>query len=614
MYERRAATLGKLNTFYGKKGEKGMSLLVFFVFFVLGSALGMFMQTASLEEEFTGAAAAAAFLGRDWTGVMPSVGSISGFLRGIPYLPTMLCPDPVLQYKLFMLINSAAYALIPLAAFRLSDRLGVEKLWQRLIITALCGIFPSVLIYSHYLLSEPLAAVFVMLLLLVIFRREKEGGKKAVLFFASVISGLLTTGAYFLSPACIGIFIAVCLFCLYTKLTGGRKSVYFSVYAVTFILLFAADIVLTYLAMGMYDFSGGIVQSVQSSLGALADGCASLLTLIGGRLYYFIISTWGIGGAALTFVVIALVSFIRSKRKNEEQYYDGSFVSMGVLRALMLIFTLPADAFLNVDGITAAQDTVFGAASVFTVAIPFVLLFFSYIFVYGISYSRLLLSVTGNGLAATAALLLYNASEAGTQILSNVMTPGITTMLIGCDASSGLTSSDMLYPVCLLFTVFAAAVPVVCCTKIQASKITAFIFTGVIIYASIAAASIGLFGYAEESRENVSDTLRINECITAYSGGTENKTIAVYDEDRMTAMSIQYYNQSSTVKYINEGQPVPSDCYLVSTDSVKTDGACVLIGRINDINVYAIGKNAIRQSKDELPERPEDNDLPESEQ
>lgn len=59
--------MGKLNTFYGKKGEKGMSLLVFFVFFVLGSALGMFMQTASLEEEFTGAAAAAAFLGRDWT-------------------------------------------------------------------------------------------------------------------------------------------------------------------------------------------------------------------------------------------------------------------------------------------------------------------------------------------------------------------------------------------------------------------------------------------------------------------------------------------------------------------------------------------------------------------
>lgn len=41
-----------------------MSLLVFLVFFILGSALGMFMQTASLEEEFTGAAAAAAFLGR----------------------------------------------------------------------------------------------------------------------------------------------------------------------------------------------------------------------------------------------------------------------------------------------------------------------------------------------------------------------------------------------------------------------------------------------------------------------------------------------------------------------------------------------------------------------
>ena len=604
--------MGKLNTFYGKKGEKGMSLLIFFVFFILGSALGMFMQTASLEEEFTGAAAAAAFLGRDWTGVMPSVSSISGFLRGIPYLPTMLCPDPVLQYKLFMLINSAAYAVIPLAAFRLSRRLGVEKLWQRLIITALCGIFPSVLIYSHYLLSEPLAAVFVMLLLLVIFRREKESGKKVRIFFASVIAGLLTAGAYFLSPACIGIFIAVCLFSLYTKLTGGKKTFYFSVYAVSFILLFAADIIFTYLAKDIYNFSGGIVQSVQSSLGALADSGATLLTLIGGRLYYFIISTWGIGGAALTFVIIALVSFIRSKRKKEEQYYDSAFVSMGMLCTLMLVFTLLVDAFLNVDGITSAQDTIFGAAAVFTVAVPFVLIFFSYIFVYGISYSRLLLSVTGNGLAATAALLLYNASKAGTQILSNVMTPGITAMLIGCDASSGLTSSDMLYPVCLLFTVFAAAVPVVCCTKMHASKITAFIFTGAIIYASIATASSGLFGYAEESRENVSDTLKINECITAYSDGTENKTIAVYDEDRMTAMSIQYYNQSSTVKYIKEGQAIPSDCYLISTDSVRTDGACVLIGRINDINVYAIGRNTVRHHKDDLPEKPEDNNISES--
>ncbi len=591
-----------------------MSLLVFFVFFILGSALGMFMQTASLEEEFTGAAAAAAFLGRDWTGVMPSVGSISGFLRGIPYLPTMLCPDPVLQYKLFMLINSAAYAIIPLAAFRLSDRLGVEKLWQRLIITALCGIFPSVLIYSHYLLSEPLAAVFVWLLLLVIFRREKEGGKKAGVFFASVIAGLLTAGAYFLSPACIGIFIAVCLFCLYTKLAGGKKTIYFGAYAVTFVLLFAADIIFTYLARDMYDFSGGIVQSVLSSVQALTDGGATLLTLIGGRLYYFIISTWGIGGAALTFVIIAIVSFIRSKRKKEEQYYDGAFVSMGVLCVLMLIFTMPVDAFLNVDGITSAQDTIFGAAAVFTVAVPFVPIFFSYIFVYGISYSRLLLSVTGNGIAATAALLLYNASKAGTQILSNVMTPGITAMLIGCDASSGLTSSDMLYPVCLLFTVFAAAVPVVCCTKVHASKITAFIFTGAVIYASLATASSGLFGYAAQSRENVSDTLRINEYITAYSGGTENKTIAVYDEDRMTAMSIQYYNQSSTVKYIKDGEAIPTDCYLVSTDSVRSDGACVLIGRINDINVYAIGKDAIRHNEDEPPEKPEDNDLPESEQ
>ena len=604
--------MSRLRTFYGKKGEKGMSLLVFLVFFILGSALGMFMQTASLEEEFTGAAAAAAFLGRDWTGVMSPVGSISGFLRGIPYLPTMLCPDPVFQYKLFMLINSAAYALIPLSAFRLTEKLGVTKLWQRLLVTALCGIFPSVLIYSHYLLSEPLSAVFVWLLLLVIFRGEKENGKKAGAFFASVTAGILTACAYFLSPSCAGVFLAVCLYCLYAKLAGVRKSIYFSTYAITFILLFAADIILTWLTKDLYAYSGGILQSVAGSLQALSENSAALLTLIGGRLYYFIISSWGLGGAGVTFAVIALVSFIRCKRRKEEQYYDDRFVSMGVLCTLMLIFAVPLDAFIKADCDISAQDTVFGAASVFAVTIPFILLFFCYIFVYGISYTRLLISVTGNGLAATAALLMYNCTQSGGQILSNVMTPGIASMLIGCDSSAGLTSSDMLYPICLLFTVFAAAVPVVCCTKNHASVITAFIFTGVICYACVSSASSGLFGYAEESRENVSDTLEINRCIAEYSGGTENKTIIVYDNDRMTAMSIQYYNQSSTVKYIKEGGTLPTDCYVVSSDSVKVSGACVLIGRINDINVYAIGNNAIRHDNGEPPEKPGNNTISES--
>lgn len=148
--------------------------------------------------------------------------------------------------------------------------------------------------------------------------------------------------------------------------------------------------------------------------------------------------------------------------------------------------------------------------------------------------------------------------------------------------------------------------------KNHASVITAFIFTGVICYACVSSASSGLFGYAEESREKVSDTLEINRCIAEYSGGTENKTIIVYDNDRMTAMSIQYYNQSSTVKYIKEGGTLPTDCYVVSSDSVKVSGACVLIGRINDINVYAIGNNAIRHDNGEPPEKPGNNTISES--
>ena len=591
--------MSSLNTFYGKKGEKGMSLLVFVAFFLIGSVLGLFMQVISFEEEFESAAAAVVFLGKDWTGVMPSVGSLSGFLRGIPYLPAMLWPDPAIQYKLFMLINSALYALIPLATFRLTGKLGVKKLNKRLLITLMCGIFPSVLIYSHYLLAEPLAAVFVWLLLLVIFREEKENSKKAGLFFASVTAGLLTAFAYFMNASCLGVFIAVGVFLLYARLVHKKKPLYFGIYAITFLLLVSADIILTYFAREMYDFSGGTILTVLDSAKALSDGAAELFALLGGRLFYFITSSWGVGGAAITFVVIAVVSFIRCKRRNEEQYYDGQFVLMGVLTVLMLLFTVPADAFLSLSEGASSQDNILGAESVFVVTLPFVMLFFSYLFVYGISYARLLLSVTVNGAAATVAMLAYNRSFAKTQMLSDVITPGMTSMLIGCDASAGLTSSVLLYPVCLMFTVFAVIVPVVCCTKLHASAITSAVFTGVVLYASVSAALTGLFGYAAQARENVSDTLRINSCIAEYSGGTDDKTIAVYDSDRMMAMSIQYYNQSSTVEYIEKGGKLPEDCYVVSGDSVDVKGACVLIGRINDINVYAIGRNASRYTGEE---------------
>ena len=167
------------------------------------------------------------------------------------------------------------------SAFRLTDKLGVTKLWQRLLVTALCGIFPSVLIYSHYLLSEPLSTVFVWLLLLVIFRSEKENGKKAGAFFAAVTAGLLYSLRLF--PVAV---VRRCVPCRMPLLSlckarrSQKKQIYFSTYAITFILLFAADIILTWLTKDLYAYSGGILQSVAGSLQALTPKTVRLCLLL----------------------------------------------------------------------------------------------------------------------------------------------------------------------------------------------------------------------------------------------------------------------------------------------------------------------------------------------
>lgn len=592
----------KLKAIYGNNSERRISLLIFIVFFAVNAVISLFMSSMTMESEFSGPASAAGFLGRDWFDIMPSVSSVfSGLIQGILYLPSMLiCSEPLMQYKLFLIMNSALFALIPLAAFRITAKAGIEKMRQRIVACAVCGIYPGVILYSHFIAGEALSAVFVWLLILILFSNVTENSKKKTgRFFLSILAGLTAAGAFFMSMSCISVFFTVCIFLIYLRFVHKKRPLYISVFAVTFIILAAADMVLTLSAENaeIFSFNGPFHETVISCIAAIAEEPQQLWLLICGRLYYFITSSWGLGITAIVFMIFASLSYYRARRKNTEQKYSEEFVTGSIFCTVLAVLTVPADAFLSAGSKLTSISGVISSEPVFAAVIPLVFLVFIFLFKYGISYIQLMAAISAVGFAAFPSLMAVSRFISTSNLPVSALQSGeLAALRIGSAADAPLTGETIMYPICLIFTAFAIIIPVVCCTKKHTAKITAYICAGLMTYSAVFTCAVPLLSFAGQGGEYFSAAAVINNCIEAYSQSkSENEptVIAVYNADKMLAMELQYSRQSSRVEYVDSLNDIPESCFVISKGTAYSGGLCVLIGRTDNINIYAIGGNAV---------------------
>ena len=162
--------------------KKSISLLIWLSFFLIYSVLGLFMKTITIGEEFVPAASAAALLGKDWFSIMPSIDSVGQLLQGIFYLPSMLLfSDPLAQYGSYMVISASIYSLIPVIAYKMTLRFGVNKTWHRVVASAVCGLFPTILGGSRFLVAEPFTAVIGWMLFMIVVDSGKIDKKKKII-------------------------------------------------------------------------------------------------------------------------------------------------------------------------------------------------------------------------------------------------------------------------------------------------------------------------------------------------------------------------------------------------------------------------------------------------
>ncbi len=574
--------------------KKSTALIIWLSFFLIYSVMGLFVKTITISAEFTPAASAAALLGKDWFAVMPSLDSVGQLLQGVFYLPSMLIfSDSVAQYGSYMIISAAIYSLIPLMVFNLTLRFGVNKTWHRVVVASVCGLFPAVLGGSRFLVTEPFTAVIGWTLFLILTDSGKDKKKKKILL-ASVGAGALCALAYFINITYISLFVALLIYVIYLHFSGKTKPIGIFAFSGSFLAVTVLDYLFTvFFAKDSHIVSGtNIIDKVVSAFNNLCAAPSDFFALLGGRAYYLTVASFGLAVAALAIIFIISVSYIRKKKRKSDQFYSENIFLFGVLLFIMVIVAVLFDSFLSMSGEITAQEELFSAVPVYPVITGLVFLFFIYVMRYGVTYVRLMAMISLIGIVSFSSMLICGDMLKSLTRFTMAQSQGIAPLKPGFDTSCAINSDTMIYPVLFIFTAFAALVPIVCCAKEYAHRITTFVTAGLILYSAVFTAIDTSLIYSKKADENILSSVAIGEFIKHTSDG-EMPVIAVYGEEKHLAMNMQYFNQNSEVVHMDDISSIPESCYLITDSDVKPRGYAVLIGRVADISVYAYGEQTV---------------------
>lgn len=120
------------------------------------SVIPALFYTVPAFEDGLGTMATAAYLtGHDWSAFLVEDGYYYKYGQSLWYiLPFLLVDDAVIRYKVMLIINSVLTALIPVVAYQISVRYMAIEQTDAFWISALTGLFPSILLYNKYTWAE----------------------------------------------------------------------------------------------------------------------------------------------------------------------------------------------------------------------------------------------------------------------------------------------------------------------------------------------------------------------------------------------------------------------------------------------------------------------------
>lgn len=341
-------------------------------------------------DEYAVTAVSAWFNGYDWSQTV-SAGGYYGYFQSLFYIPVFwFVDDPMLQYRVMILINGVLMSFAPVIVYFLARKwFGVRKL-SSVFIAIICGFYPAYLLLTKYTWNETMCCllpwVFALLMYksLKSFRDDSRAGNAvfrqqlwAVLAGLTLVAAYATHGRMIALLAAGAVLELVVLFSMKKRifaLTGFYASIVAG--------LFADKLMKGYLQNVLWlkeQSDKASVNTIENTLGRIFDLDPEKLmhfpqTLV-GHFFYFISSTWGFGAVAMVLIISGIVMYYvtksRAKKGKAELTPDGkvrnyistslaifcwlAFLAMGAIFVVSVGFKATSTVF---D--TRADTTIFG--------------------------------------------------------------------------------------------------------------------------------------------------------------------------------------------------------------------------------------------------------------
>jgi hypothetical protein len=231
-------------------------------------------------------------------------------------------------------VGALLTALIPVIAYKIAEYLEVGAIWKRLLAAIVCGLYPAVISHTKLAISESvswnggvsapevLAFLFPCVIALILVSSADIAPKSAALrHFTAILLAVTITAAVIAHERMLAAGAAAVLTAVFTRLVLKREPLPIRTFLLSLLVLAAVTLYLHHagVILGNSYLPSRAIESYLSEIGI------DLYRLIAGHLYYFAVSTWGLGILALCLLVKHTRAY--TKRIKQDKYSNISAYS-----------------------------------------------------------------------------------------------------------------------------------------------------------------------------------------------------------------------------------------------------------------------------------------------
>lgn len=602
----------KLERFYSAFGDRGVMFLLFAFSVVIHALLSINMELPAVSpDEFGTASVAAFYAGRDWP-LMGSLVYYYGYVQAIFYLPLELVfGSPYALYKAMLVMNGVLISFIPMIAYHLASKLGIPKVWQKIVIAFCCGFYITYIAHSKFIWNEAISSLLPWLLIWCVFMAWGRKNKYSRFSF-SVITGFLCAACYGAHSRLIAVVIALIITLLIAEIIFKEKIVNLPSFFITLVISFVTEHFFKEMIKAEVWNGNADLNTVDSGLERItgileAQGFWNFIATLFGHLYTFFTSTLGIGAIAVAVFVILIAKRINEWHVNRRRpREDGTKVYEPVKHKYSLHVTVfGIYAFLAVGGsllLSALykfnsgqfgdiKDLIIFGRYTDNVAPMAVFLVLVFLFRYGYTIRTIIGSAAIYGYVCLGfALTAYPLLQDGAYRESPVL--GLLPWRIGEDCTADFTELSFIIMSSSVFALFALMAVYAACSRHHRAQLAAFTMSAVFVYTTIFAGAQYLPMRAAENLTNTAPAKAVSEYL--YNDPLSPDIVAYQLNSRMTGL-LQFLNPEATVLKISREKNLPETGILVvenGTEIPFTPAEYDVIGSTEEHSVIAYGEAA----------------------